>query len=271
MSGSNRKTVVTFDLWETLIVDEPERDDIRIQMRCEALHKAFATLGLQLPYDDVKRGYEESAPRLQEIWAHNEDVSTIEQIKLIIELASGKPAAMPTHPPSLKILEKAYVDSVFAFPPKLNEEAYPTLEHMRSEGYRIGLISNTGRSPGEALRKVLDGYGILRFFDATIFSNEVGYRKPDKRIFQEAASRLETNLENIVHIGDDPETDIWGAKEAGMRALLYEHKTADITEWQPNSLFVLSRQARHVPESEIRPDGRIGSLVEALNFVRTLE
>jgi putative hydrolase of the HAD superfamily len=270
MTASNNNVCVTFDLWETLIIDEPEGDMTRSRMRYEGIHSALADLGVQLPLDDLRRAYEESAPRLQAVWRRNEDMSTIEQIRLIIELASGQPAVIPPYPGSAEMLAKAYVDPLFAMPPKLNKDALAALKGLRRRAYKIGLISNTGRTPGEALRQLLEKYDVLRFFDVTVFSDGAGCRKPNKGIFELAADKLDASLTNMVHIGDDPEADIWGAKQAGMRALLFEHKMPDVSKWRPSSLFVLSRTDRHVPESEILPDRRIRSLTEALDFVDSL-
>jgi len=270
MVASNRNVCVTFDLWETMIIDEPERDMVRSRMRCEGLHGALTDLGVQLPLNDLKRAYEESAPRIQAIWQRNEHVPTLEQIRLIIELASKQPAAIPPYPGSAEMLEKAYVDPLFAIPPRLNKDAVATLEGLRSRAHKIGLISNTGRSPGEALHRLLESYGVLRFFDATVFSDEVRCRKPDRKIFELAADRLGVDLANMVHVGDDPEADIWGAKQAGMRALLFEHKMPDVFKWRPSSLFMLSRADRHMSGSEIMPDRLIESLTEALDFVDSL-
>ncbi len=144
------------------------------------------------------------------------------------------------------------------------------LRVLRDRGYKIGLISNTGRSPGEALRKLLQTNDVLKFFDATVFSNEMGCRKPDQRIFNEAARLLDTELSNIVHVGDDPTTDIAGAKHAGMRAILLEQGTEDVSKWRPDSLFVLARKARQYGDLKVEPDMRINSLTESVGFLDSL-
>jgi len=270
MTASNSNVCVTFDLWETLIFDEPEGDMTRSRLRYEGLHSVLADLGVQLPLDSLRRAYEDSAPRLQAIWRRNDDLPTIEQIRMIIELASGQPTVIPPYPGSVEMLENAYVDPVFAYPPKLNDEALTTLERLRSRGHKIGLISNTGRTPGKALRRLLEKYGVLHFFDATVFSNEVGFRKPDKRIYEQAANLLRADLRDIVHVGDDPEADYWGAKQSGMRAVLFEGKIPALEKWRPSSLFVLNRMDRHLPDSEIKPDGRVSSLSGALDIIKSL-
>lgn len=263
------KLAVTFDLWQTLILDAPEQDELRSQMRYKDLHKALTSLGVHLSLQELKRGHDESASRLQEIWKRNQDVAVREQIRLIMELASNRPGTMPTEPEAIEKLESAYVHSLSMFPPKLNPGTLDILKALRSRGHKIGLISNTGRSPGEALRRLLENYGVLQFFNATVFSNEVGVRKPDRRIFEEAANGLGVDLEGIVHIGDDPEADIWGAKQLGMRTILYESGSPDLVEWPPNSLYVLTRLDRRIPESEMKPDGQVSSLTEALGLIKS--
>lgn len=270
MTTSNRKVCVSFDLWETIILDEPERDTARSRMRYEGLQQSLTDLGVQLSLEDLKRAYEESAQRLQEIWRRNAEVPTIEQVRLIIELADRQRGVGSSYLSSAEVLQKAYIDPIFAIPPKLNQDAVAALKGLRARGHKIGLISNTGRSPGEALRRLLESYGVLQLFDATVFSDEVKCRKPDRKIFEFAADRLGADLRDMIHIGDDPEADIWGAKQAGMRALLFEHQMPHVSKWGPKSLFVLSRADRHVSESDVIPDRRIRFLTETLDFVDSL-
>ncbi len=259
---------MTFDLWETLIFDEPDRDEARGRERYEGLQRELANRGIDLPMEGFKRGYDESATKLQDVWIRNEEVPIPDQIRMIIELAAGQPVNVNSE--WMPLLEKAYVDPILVTPPKLNAEAPSVLGELRSRGYKIGLISNTGRSPGEALRKLLQTYGVLKFFDATVFSNELNWRKPDQRIFNEAARLLGTYLGNIVHVGDDPTTDVAGAKHAGMHAILLDQDTEDVSMWKPDSLFALARKARRYGDSNVKPDFRIKSLTESVGFIDSL-
>jgi putative hydrolase of the HAD superfamily len=261
---------VTFDLWQTLIFDNPEDDGVRSEKRCENLQKVLSGLGIALPLSDLQRAHEESASHLQAIWRRNEEVSTIEQIQLIVQLASGRRMDLEGYSRTVEMLQSAYVDPLFAFPPRLNQDAKETLEAMRERAHKIGLISNTGRSPGVALRRFLEGLGILKFFDVTIFSDETKCRKPNSGIFDLAARELGARPRDIVHIGDNPEADIWGAKQAGMRAVLYDYPVPEEFKRKPGSLFALSRTQRQVPDSQIVPDARIASLKDALGFVDSL-
>ena len=268
MPANNRTRCVTFDLWETLIFDESDRDEARGRERCKGLQHELAVRGIDLAMHEIERAYEESASRLQEVWQRNKEVPISDQIRLIIELAAGR--SITINHDLMQALEKAYVDPILAAPPKLNAESPKVLGALRSRGYKIGLISNTGRSPGEALRQLLQTYDILRFFNATVFSNELRVRKPDQRIFNEAARLLGAEPANIVHVGDDPTTDVTGAKNAGMHAILLDQDTQDPSKWKPDSLFALARKARRYGNSNVEPDLRIKSLTESVGFIDSL-
>jgi FMN phosphatase YigB (HAD superfamily) len=156
---------------------------------------------------------------------------------------------------------------LLSIPPSLNPEAPALLAAVKKRGLKVGLISNTGRSPGTSLRQLLDNYGVLKFFDATVFSNEVMRRKPDRAIFDHASKLLEAKNEAIVHVGDNPEADFWGARNAGMRAILLDQAAPSSTQWPPNSLFALTRANMRKGLSTIEPRWRIDSLTRTLDLM----
>ena len=100
-------------------------------------------------------------------------------------------------------------------PPTLHEGVKLTLESLYGK-YPIVLISDSGLTPGRVLRRVLEVRGILKFFRFTIFSDEVGYNKPNPIIFKQALKLLGVQPQETVHVGDLLETDIAGAKGMGM-------------------------------------------------------
>lgn len=248
-------------------MDDPEKDLVRREMRCEGLRRVLSGCDIELSLKELLKGYDESVSWFQSSWKLNRDLPVNDQIQYIIKTASRDTIALPEEPEAIKKLEEAYVSPVLSVPPALNHEAVPTLQAMRSRVHRIGLISNTGRSPGRTLRRLLDRLGVLNFFDAAVFSDEVGWLKPDKRIFTAAAEKLGVEIGRIIHIGDDLERDVWGAKQAGMRALLFDYQVPEEFRRQPGSLFALSRATRSIENSEIRPDGRLRTLSEALQFI----
>jgi putative hydrolase of the HAD superfamily len=86
-----------------------------------------------------------------------------------------------------------------------------------TEKCKLGLVSNFTYSPViyASLRKL----GINQFFNAVVVSEDSGWRKPHKRIFQTALQRLYVTAEETVYIGDSPLEDIEGAKTAGMKTV----------------------------------------------------
>jgi len=263
------KVGVTFDLWETLIFDKPELDEARGRMRCEGIRDGLERLGISLALDDVKLGYDESAKIFQTVWDQNREVSTVEQIYAIVKLAGGQVDKIPPSTDAIQALVNGYVEPILTLRPSLGDNVVNTLEDLRALGVKIGLISNTGRAPGESLRRLLESYGVMKYFDVAVFSNEVGFRKPDLRIFKQATSELGLNPGGVIHVGDNPDADFNGAKEAGMNAVLFEPELLGVSAWEPNSLFALSRRRTHSLEA-IDPASRIRSLRDATYFVKEL-
>jgi FMN phosphatase YigB (HAD superfamily) len=66
----------------------------------------------------------------------------------------------------------------------------------------------------------LAALGLDRFLSATVFSSELGWRKPDARIFTAALQRLGVEAEEAVFVGDRLRDDIAGARAVGMRTVL---------------------------------------------------
>jgi putative hydrolase of the HAD superfamily len=82
---------------------------------------------------------------------------------------------------------------------------------------KVGLISNFTHAP--VIHKSLRKIGINPYFNAIIISEEVGWRKPSPRIFEDALTRLQVKTDEAVFIGDSPIEDIKGAKDAGLRTI----------------------------------------------------
>jgi putative hydrolase of the HAD superfamily len=90
---------------------------------------------------------------------------------------------------------------------------------------RVGVISNFDRR----LYEVLAQLGIREAFEHVIISSEIGVRKPANRIFKEAAQRFNVDASEILHVGDELESDFAGARAAGLDALLVDHKASKLS------------------------------------------
>jgi putative hydrolase of the HAD superfamily len=95
-------------------------------------------------------------------------------------------------------------------------DAADTLEALARRGYRMGVVSNAdGR-----VRGLLERAGLSPFLEIVVDSSEVGFEKPDPRIFQAATARLDLPPSACAYIGDIYEIDVLGARGAGLRAVL---------------------------------------------------
>ena len=97
-------------------------------------------------------------------------------------------------------------------------DAQPTLEYLRSRGYRLGLLSNTWWA-AEWHNAHLATHGLDRYLDELVYTSDLPHSKPHTAAFQTIAGRLGVPHENCVMIGDRPIDDISGGLNAGMRAV----------------------------------------------------
>ncbi|MEM4485218.1 MAG: HAD family hydrolase [Sulfolobales archaeon] len=100
------------------------------------------------------------------------------------------------------------------------EDVLDTLKDLKKRGFLIGVVSNVMFWPGMIVRYLLHMNNLLEFFNATVFSDEIGFMKPEKEIFEYLAKRFNVKLEEIVHVGDSLEHDLVGALRAGVRSVL---------------------------------------------------
>lgn len=108
----------------------------------------------------------------------------------------------------------AYSNSLHAEP-----EVLETLAQLRASGYRLGLVSNIALDASR-MREDLARLGIAEHLDASVFSSEVGVRKPDPRIFLETLARVGVAPADAVFVGDRLRDDVAGARAVGMRTVL---------------------------------------------------
>jgi putative hydrolase of the HAD superfamily len=100
-------------------------------------------------------------------------------------------------------------------PTRIYDDVLPTLDRLAARGLRLAVISNWD----ERLRTLLGRLGLDSRFQTIVVSSEVGHAKPHPAIFAEATARLGLPAGRILHIGDNPEADLRGARDAGLHAL----------------------------------------------------
>ena len=83
-----------------------------------------------------------------------------------------------------------------------------------SKTHTLGLVSNFTHAP--AAMKLMEHLDISRYFQVTVISGEVGYRKPNPLIFRIFINTLNIDPQYMIYVGDDPMHDIQGAMGAGI-------------------------------------------------------
>jgi putative hydrolase of the HAD superfamily len=111
-------------------------------------------------------------------------------------------------------------------------ESEAVLRRLKELGAKIYAVSNWDIE----LTKVLDDLGWSGYFDDVIASAVVGIEKPEGEIFEEALRIGNISRDRVVHVGNDPITDIEGAAEAGIDTVLVDRRG---TVEAPRATFVL--------------------------------
>ena len=87
--------------------------------------------------------------------------------------------------------------------------------------YKIGMISNTDPF---SLTPVLEKHDLTKYFDAVVLSCDAGVLKTDPKMYELCLQQLGVSKDECVMVGDSMQTDIEGAKRAGIRAILMDRK-----------------------------------------------
>jgi HAD superfamily hydrolase (TIGR01509 family) len=141
-----------------------------------------------------------------------------ERLRRIFGLGSGADAAL------LAMLCERFLGPILAVG-RVYDDALPVLGRLRRAGYGLAIVSNApwGSPPG-LWRDELERLGLARAVDAVVLCGDVGWRKPDARIFRRAAADLGVACERCVFVGDEPEWDVAGSSAVGMHSVLIDRE-----------------------------------------------
>jgi putative hydrolase of the HAD superfamily len=127
---------------------------------------------------------------------------------------------------------------------QLFPESIHTLEKLKSAGVRMALITN---GMIENQRPKIDRFDFARFFEFWLIEEEVGFGKPDLRIFQLALQKLRLGPEQVWMVGDNLSFDIEAAQKVGIYTIWNDYKKQGLPL-----------------DSPIKPDRIIGDISELL-------
>jgi putative hydrolase of the HAD superfamily len=97
--------------------------------------------------------------------------------------------------------------------------ARSVLVQLRRQGLKTVIVSNAAFPP-RSMRDQLRHLELMELFDATVYSSEVGVRKPNPAIYEEALGLVGVAPGRALFIGDRLREDVWGPRNVGMEAVL---------------------------------------------------
>ncbi len=147
---------------------------------------------------------------------------------------------------------------VKASPPFWDAEV--TVKRLKRAGYRLAILSDSDGTPGMKRRRI-QGLPFRNLFEFAVVAGEDTPRvKPSRAPFLLAAKRLGIPAKNCVYVGDNPETDIDGAKAAGMTTVLVMRRLYSVP--------VEGKDPPHVPTFEVRSLREIPEILAARRPLR---
>jgi HAD superfamily hydrolase (TIGR01662 family) len=100
----------------------------------------------------------------------------------------------------------------------LFDDVMSALTHLRELGLILGLISNVERDITPNCREL----GLSVLLQVVVTSQEVGFNKPQPKIFQAALKQAKVKPSEAIYVGDQHQIDVVGANAVGMRGILLD-------------------------------------------------
>ena len=217
---------ITYDCWGTLLKDRDWEG---------AMRKRIGALRRFVDLDD-----REAEALVEEAWAHHD-----EAWKQVETFGPGRMAAYCLEArgidddDSIASLTQTFEEASLEAGVERVEGSLETMEQLGLANIRIGLVCDTGFTPGRVVRDLLSDVGLLDHLEVTCFSDEVGVPKPGGDIFAKALAALGVRPPEAIHIGDLRRTDIAGAHDIGMHAARFKGVHDDLTD-APEAEIVLT-------------------------------
>ena len=120
--------------------------------------------------------------------------------------------------------------------PGIIDGAHELMDYLKRKGYRMHMCSNGFH---EVQYKKLDACSLHDYFNTIILSEDAGVNKPSKDYFDYALKVSGANRETTLMIGDNLQSDILGALNAGLDAMLFNRWQVPSEELPQDLTFVV--------------------------------
>ena len=127
-------------------------------------------------------------------------------------------------------------------------DAIETVRWLRASGRRLALLTN---GAAVAQRRKITRFEIADLFDAILVEGELGFGKPDERVYHRALSALDVKPADAWMVGDNLEWDVVAPQKLGMTGV-----------W-------IDARGRGIPDqSAVKPDHIVRSLAELRSLIQ---
>lgn len=206
--------LISFDVWSTLVKANKKYKAERVALLAQAVGISDLA-AVKAAMDGADDNLDTLTIQTGEQYGFNDRV--VETCRIL---------DVPT--PSLSALYQAISGAFLADLPTLTEDGLPAmLATLKAEGYLIAVNSNTGFVTAGLMRTMLTNLGLFQYVDFGLFSDEIGAAKPSPKVYSHLVEVSGVPASEILHVGDNPDTDYNGALASGLVALLYDAKGAD--------------------------------------------
>jgi len=109
-------------------------------------------------------------------------------------------------------------------------EVGPLWEALRADGLKVGVLSNT-IWPRTFHEQIFERDGVLHLIDGDVYTSEIPWTKPSADAFRAAMAAVGVeDPARCVYVGDRLFDDIWGAQNAGLRAIHIPHSKIPVEQ-----------------------------------------
>lgn len=235
---------VLFDLFDTLLL--LESDGVFYPPSLRKLHEFLVKNNVNVPFEDFKRVYFEVRERL-----YSETQESLEEPHFNVRVSQTLQKLgynFNEADPIVVGATMAFADEIVRYV-HLDKDAIDVLQKLHGR-YKLGLVSNFGIP--ECGWKLLEKFGLKKFFDAVIISGEINRRKPSPEIFERSLKILGVEASEAVFVGDTFNLDVVGPKSVGMKAILIKRRPIE-------------------EDLDVKPDRVITRLIELLDVLESFQ